>query len=122
MKIAIDEFRLGWLAVPVRNLTDIREKFKAIEPGMTLTSLAVLLSTSMNTARTWAKLAGYTVEDGRRKKFWRDNHPGGPNKVDWAKVDWHLDDLTLAQTHGVTRTRVWQKRKTLSQLKAKPPI
>lgn len=108
--------------MPVRNLNDIREMFNTIEPGMTLTLLALRLRTSPNTARTWAKLAGYTVEDGRHKKFWRDNHPGGPNKVDWGKVDWTLDDLTIAQTHGVTRSRVWQKRKTLNQLKAVNPI
>lgn len=101
---------------PVRDIEKIKSKFKGIEPGLTITSVANLLHTSHNTAREWALIAGYQSRDGRGKEFWRDNHPGGHRKADWQKADWRLTDQAIAEVLGVSRTRVWQKRKTLARL------
>jgi hypothetical protein len=102
----------------MRNVTGIREKFKAIAPGQTITAIANLLHVSHNTARDWARLVGYEARDGRGKEFWADNHPGGHRKADWTKADWTQEDPQIAEALGVSRARVWQKRRTLARFAA----
>lgn len=106
----------------MRNVPAIIEKFKTVPAGLPITAVANLMGVSHNTARAWAKVAGYVTKDGRSKEFWAGSvHPGGHSKGDWSKADWsNKDDGEIAIVVGVSRARVWQKRKELESLVEKP--
>jgi len=95
----------------MRNIPAIIEKFKTVPAGLSITTVANLMGVSHNTAREYAKIAGYVTKDGRSKEFWAGSvHPGGHSKGDWSKADWSKDDGEIAIAVGVSRARVWQKR------------
>lgn len=102
----------------MRNIAGLTEKFKALPAGLTVTQIANQFGVSHNTARDWARLVNYTVLDGRLKECWEQTHPGGHAKADWTKADWTKTDPEIAMTVGVSRARVWQKRRDLNRAKA----
>ena len=114
------DFRNSAFIVGVRDIPSILKKFKGLQPGLTVTNLAKALNVTCNTAREWAKLANYEAADGRDKEHWHQSHPGGHPKADWSLADWTKTDQEIADVLGVSRTRVWQKRRHLEKQQMKP--
>ena len=78
-----------------------RDRFAAVEPGLTLQELQRRFGVTYGTVHRWVVYFGYPITDLRAD---------APSWVDWTRVDWRQPNAAIARALNVSRERVRQVR------------